>query len=100
MYDRGIKPVPERPYSGFTYRVNTLLGITGLKMAKYRTSLWEAVSSPFRVVWRPHLLMALIYEVFIIQHLKLLVPCLTSFPGCTVWLLDWNQRMFALEAHV
>ncbi|KAF8582553.1 MFS general substrate transporter [Ramaria rubella] len=63
MYDRGVKPAPPRLYTGFKYRLYTLMGITGLKMAKYRTSLWDAISSPFRVVWRPHLLMALIFEV-------------------------------------
>lgn len=63
MYDRSVKPVPERPYKGFSYRMHTLLGTTGMKMAKYRASKWDAISSPFRVVWRPHLLMALVYEV-------------------------------------
>lgn len=63
MYDRGVKPIPERPYSGFKYRIYTLLGTTGWKMAKYRGSVWDSISSVFRVAWRPHLLMALIYEV-------------------------------------
>ncbi|KAF8525077.1 MFS general substrate transporter [Hysterangium stoloniferum] len=62
MFDRGLKPVPPRPSSGLKYRINTLIGVTGLQMAKYRTPLWEAIKNPFIVVTRPHLLLVLIYE--------------------------------------
>lgn len=62
IFDRGVKPLPQRPYSGLKYRIYTLIGITGWKMAENRVSLYESFISPFRVVWRPHLLMALIYE--------------------------------------
>jgi len=62
MFDRGLKPVPPRPSSGLKYRINTLIGVTGFQMAKYRTPLWEAIKGPFVVVSRPHLLLVLIYE--------------------------------------
>lgn len=63
MYDRTVRPIPERPTTGLRYRVETLIGLTGVKMAKHRTSWFESVLSPFNVVWRPHLLMILIFEV-------------------------------------
>ncbi|KAH7906959.1 major facilitator superfamily domain-containing protein [Hygrophoropsis aurantiaca] len=65
MYDRTVKPIPKRPTQGLRYRVETLLGITGLKMAKYRPSWWEVVCCPFNVIWRPHLLSILIFEALV-----------------------------------
>lgn len=65
MYDRHLKPPPVPPYTGLTYRIKTLIGITGAKMAKYRTPLYECVMSPLRVAWRPHLLMALVFEAML-----------------------------------
>ncbi|KAJ7362552.1 MFS general substrate transporter [Mycena albidolilacea] len=62
MYDRGVKPIPEPPTTGLRYRVETLLGITGIKMAKYRNSWPEAIMSPIRVVWRPHMMGILLFE--------------------------------------
>ncbi|KAF7351663.1 Efflux pump rdc3 [Mycena sanguinolenta] len=62
MYDRSLKPIPEPPTTGLRYRVETLLGVTGLKMAKYRDSWYRAISSPFRIVWRPQLLGILVFE--------------------------------------
>lgn len=63
MYDRTVKPIPKPTTSGIRYRIETLIGITGAKMAKYRTSWTESICSPFIVVWRPHLLMILWFEV-------------------------------------
>ncbi|KZV96898.1 MFS general substrate transporter [Exidia glandulosa HHB12029] len=62
LYDRHLRPIPEPTTTGLRYRIETLLGITGVKMAKFRTTWRDAITSPFRVVWRPHLLMLLIYE--------------------------------------
>ncbi|KAJ7429192.1 MFS general substrate transporter [Mycena latifolia] len=62
MYDRTLKPIPEPPTTGLRYRIDTLFGLTGLKMAKYRASWFEAISSPFRVLWRPQLLGMLFFE--------------------------------------
>ncbi|PBK81159.1 MFS general substrate transporter [Armillaria gallica] len=62
MYDRTVKPVPEPPSTGLRYRIETLVGITGIKMAKYRVSWTESILSPINVVWRPHLLGVLLFE--------------------------------------
>lgn len=62
MYDRHVRNLPSRP-SGLRYRIETLVGITGVKMAKYRATWYEAVSAPFKLVWRPHLLSILVFEV-------------------------------------
>jgi hypothetical protein len=63
MYDRTVKPIPKRLSSGFRYRIETLIGITGARVAKYRSSWYEVILSPFNVVWRPHLLGVLVFEV-------------------------------------
>ncbi|KAJ7913533.1 MFS general substrate transporter [Mycena leptocephala] len=62
MYDRTLKPIPEPQTTGLRYRIETLIGITGIKMAKLRASWYEAVASPLRVLWRPHLLGMLLFE--------------------------------------
>ena len=63
MYDRTVKPIPQRPSTGMRYRIESLIGTTGAKMAKYRSSWYEIILSPFNIVWRPHLLGAVIFEV-------------------------------------
>ena len=63
IYDRTVKPIPEPTTTGLRYRIETLIGITGFKMQKYRVSWFESIVGPFRLVWRPHLLMLLIFEV-------------------------------------
>ncbi|KAF9026145.1 MFS general substrate transporter [Hymenopellis radicata] len=62
MYDRTVKPIPEAQTTGLRYRIESLVGITGVKMAKYRISWTESIISPLNVVWRPHLLAILIFE--------------------------------------
>ncbi|KIK68217.1 hypothetical protein GYMLUDRAFT_35593 [Collybiopsis luxurians FD-317 M1] len=66
MYDRNIVPVPEpAAKGGLRYRIETLVGITGFRMAKYRTTWSDAIFSPFNVVWRPHLLIVLVFEAMV-----------------------------------
>ncbi|KAF5380009.1 hypothetical protein D9615_006165 [Tricholomella constricta] len=62
LYDRTLKPVPPRPTTGLRYRIETLVGITGIKMTKYRTKWVPAIMSQFQVIWRPHVLSILIFE--------------------------------------
>jgi len=62
LYDRGLKNIPERSTGGIRYRIETLVGITGAKMAKYRTSWGKIIWSPFDVVWRPHVIGLLVFE--------------------------------------
>jgi hypothetical protein len=63
MYDRTLKPIPKPKSTGLRYRIETLIGKTGIEMSKYRSSWYEAIVSPFEVIWRPHLLGALVFEV-------------------------------------
>ena len=63
MYDRGMKDIPSKPTGSLHNRIEMLMGITGVKMAKYRATWYEAVSAPFKLFWRPHLLSILIFEV-------------------------------------
>ncbi|KAJ7766303.1 MFS general substrate transporter [Mycena maculata] len=65
MYDRTVRPIPSRPTSGVRYRIESLVGMTGLKMAKYRISWPEAIISPLRVIWRPHIFGLLVFEAFL-----------------------------------
>ncbi|KAF8480331.1 major facilitator superfamily domain-containing protein [Russula ochroleuca] len=65
MYDRGARNLPSRPAGGLCYRIETLVGITGVKMAKYRASWYEAVSAPFKLFWRPHLLSIMVFEALL-----------------------------------
>lgn len=65
MYDRTVKPIPPRPTTGLRYRIESLVGITGVKMAKYRTSWTEAIISPLNVIWRPHIFGLLVFEAFL-----------------------------------
>ncbi|KAJ7255229.1 major facilitator superfamily domain-containing protein [Mycena rebaudengoi] len=65
MYDRTVKPIPPKPSTGLRYRIESLIGITGLKMAKYRISWTEAIISPINVFWRPHLFGIMVFEAFL-----------------------------------
>ena len=65
MYDRKLpNPRPEPiPASRLQYRIETLIGITGARMAKYRATWSEVIFVWFKLVWRPHLLGILCFEV-------------------------------------
>ena len=63
MYDRGVKNLPPRPANDLRCRIETLVGVTGSRLAKYRETWVEAVSAPFKLFWRPHLLAILVFEV-------------------------------------
>ena len=66
MYDRGLWSTmqrPERPMSDLRSRTETLLGVTGVRMAKYRSGWSDVTSIWFRLAWRPHLLGILLFEV-------------------------------------
>ncbi|EDR01960.1 uncharacterized protein LACBIDRAFT_310240 [Laccaria bicolor S238N-H82] len=65
MYDRTVKPIPEAPTGGLRNRIETLIGLTGARMSKYRASWAESILTPLNVVWRPHLLMILIFEAML-----------------------------------
>jgi len=65
QYDRRLNNASLRQSTGFRYRLETLVGITGLRMAKYRTSWSDSIFSPLRIVWRPHLLAVLLFEAMV-----------------------------------
>jgi MFS family permease len=65
LYDRNLRPVPKPTATGLKLRIQDLVGITGLKMQHHRISWTESILSPFRVLWRPHLLMILIFEAMV-----------------------------------
>ncbi|KAF8531347.1 MFS general substrate transporter [Gautieria morchelliformis] len=65
MYDRPPLPSPSGPSPApftFAHRAKTLLGVTGMRLSKYRVSVWAAGGEMLNVVWRPHLATALIFE--------------------------------------
>ncbi|KAI0795662.1 MFS general substrate transporter [Abortiporus biennis] len=67
MYDRKLTdphPIP-RPKSAILYRIQTLIGITGIRMAKYRSSWKEVILACLNIVWRPHLMGILWFEAMI-----------------------------------
>jgi len=66
MYDRGTKNLALRSTDGLYYRIETLVGITGLKLAKYRTSWVETITAPLKLFWRPHLLGVLVFEAVLL----------------------------------
>ncbi|EIW55925.1 MFS general substrate transporter [Trametes versicolor FP-101664 SS1] len=64
MFDRKLpnpRPIPV-PASRLRYRLETLFGVTGLKMSQYRDSWSDSIFACLNVVWRPHLLAILIFE--------------------------------------
>ncbi|EGO03406.1 hypothetical protein SERLA73DRAFT_101489 [Serpula lacrymans var. lacrymans S7.3] len=65
LYDRTVKPIPKRPTDGIRYRIESLLGLTGVKMAKFRSAWWDVIICPFNVVWRPQLLGILVFEAVV-----------------------------------
>jgi len=67
MYDRKLaNPRPEkRPDSRILARIQTLVGITGFRMAKYRSSWKEIVFACLNIVWRPHLMGILWFEAML-----------------------------------
>ncbi|KII84674.1 hypothetical protein PLICRDRAFT_357399 [Plicaturopsis crispa FD-325 SS-3] len=62
MYDRTLKPIPRRQSKGLRYRVETLIGVTGVRMAKYRSSWREACTASVRVLFKPHVFAILLFE--------------------------------------
>ncbi|KAH9922445.1 MFS general substrate transporter [Amylocystis lapponica] len=64
MYDRTLpnpRPIP-RPASRLRYRVETLLGVTGWHMARFRATWRAAAVACADLVWRPHMLSILVFE--------------------------------------
>ncbi|KAG1793688.1 major facilitator superfamily domain-containing protein [Suillus plorans] len=65
MYDRHMDHNPQRILPGIQYRLETLIGITGYKMAKYRSHWSEVVWACLNVVWRPQFILVVCFEAFV-----------------------------------
>ena len=61
------------------YRIETLVGITGSRMMKYRNTWADAVFPIFNVVWRPHLLSILVFEGVLFGFSIGINVCITIF---------------------
>ena len=70
MYDRKLKnprPIPASS-SAIRSRIETLVGVTGWRMARFRSTWKDVFCVWFQLVWRPHLLAILCFEVNHIIH--------------------------------
>ncbi|THH30557.1 hypothetical protein EUX98_g3634 [Antrodiella citrinella] len=66
VYDRKlVNPNPMGNKSGILARIQLLVGVTGARMAKYRSSWKHVVLGCLNIVWRPHLLMILWFEALL-----------------------------------
>ena len=65
MYDRTLAnphPIP-RPFSALRYRFESLIGVTGSRMARFRPGWREVTVACADLVWRPHMISILVFEV-------------------------------------
>ncbi|OAX35580.1 MFS general substrate transporter [Rhizopogon vinicolor AM-OR11-026] len=70
MYERHLSTsMPSRTSTGLRYRFETLIGITGYKMAKYRPRWSEVVWASLDVVWRPQFFFIVLFETFVFGFL-------------------------------
>jgi len=61
MYDRQLNPVPKPNTRGIRRRVETLTGITGIKLRRFRMSFIDAVMQPALVFIRPNMFIMSLY---------------------------------------
>ncbi|KAF8552491.1 MFS general substrate transporter [Imleria badia] len=61
MYDRGKNRPAVPRSSSMRYRFETLVGVTGYKLAKYRVSWWEVTTACLEVVWRPQFIFVTLF---------------------------------------
>ncbi|KAH7339667.1 MFS general substrate transporter [Rhizoctonia solani] len=61
MYDRKYFPAPIPSTKGLRYRIETLVGITGFKMYKYRVPILTAVWRPLKTLLNLRILLACIF---------------------------------------
>ncbi|KAG2059916.1 MFS general substrate transporter [Suillus hirtellus] len=62
MYDRHLASKPLQISTGLRYRLETLIGVTGYKMAKYRPRWPEVLLAPLDVAWRPQFFFVVLFE--------------------------------------
>lgn len=63
LFDRNDPSIINRLSKDSPYlKLQTLIGITGIRLSKYRTPWRKLLLLPLRLIWRPHLLSIMIYE--------------------------------------
>ncbi|KAG1793718.1 MFS general substrate transporter [Suillus plorans] len=65
MYDRRLASKPLQISTGLRYRFETLIGVTGYKMAKYRPRWPEVLLASLDVVWRPQFFFVVLFEALL-----------------------------------
>jgi hypothetical protein len=70
LYDRKLSPVPKPNTHGVRRRVETLTGITGIKLRRFRMSFWEAVMQPLLVFIRPNMFLMSVYIACVPPHMN------------------------------
>ncbi|OJA17473.1 hypothetical protein AZE42_03918 [Rhizopogon vesiculosus] len=65
MYDRHLTSIPSRTSTGLRYRFETLIGVTGYKMAKYRARWSEVLWASLDVAWRPQFFFVVLFEALV-----------------------------------
>jgi MFS family permease len=65
MYDRRLVSMPLRTSTGLRYRFETLIGVTGYKMAKYRPRWPEVLFASLDVAWRPQFFFVVLFEALV-----------------------------------
>ncbi|KIK36023.1 hypothetical protein CY34DRAFT_811668 [Suillus luteus UH-Slu-Lm8-n1] len=65
MYDRHLVSKPPRTSTGLRYRIETLIGVTGYKMAKFRPRWPEVLLASLDVAWRPQFFFVVLFEAFV-----------------------------------
>ncbi|KZT10568.1 MFS general substrate transporter [Laetiporus sulphureus 93-53] len=67
MYDRTLpdpRPI-KRPASRLRYRIETLIGLTGARMARHRAGWRDAALACLNIIWRPQLVGILLFEAMV-----------------------------------
>ncbi|KAG1906099.1 MFS general substrate transporter [Suillus fuscotomentosus] len=65
MYDRHLALKPLQISTGLRYRFETLIGVTGYKMAKYRPRWPEVLVASLDVAWRPQFFFIVLFEALV-----------------------------------
>ncbi|KAG2098981.1 major facilitator superfamily domain-containing protein [Suillus discolor] len=65
MYDRHLASKPLQISMGLRYRFETLIGVTGYKMAKYRPRWPEVLLASLDVAWRPQFFFVVLFEALV-----------------------------------
>ncbi|KAG1894641.1 MFS general substrate transporter [Suillus fuscotomentosus] len=91
MYDRHLASKPLQISTGLRYRFETLIGVTGYKMAKYRPRWPEVLLAPLDVAWRPQFFFVVLFEALVFGF-SIGVNVGVSVATCSNKLTDFCRR--------